>query len=172
MRGKKSRLVRQNQKSKSSYSAGNPARGSMLNNIKWLTQRITQLIVWPLGLFLIPFTLAQIGQVVGIWVEIDKMWTREFYLIFTIWFMISRFVFALVWIPGTIWLVDQGVKFGFFWFKPERRNYESPTVDKSGTIIGIVVVFVMVIILAEFAIRLYTFTAPPYLPPPSTEPIL
>lgn len=136
-----------------------------MNTIKWFTERVTGLIVYPTIFLLIPFVLAKIGQFAGLWMIVDNVYAST--VIYWILFIVTRGVFALLWVQFSQWFMEKGTRFGFFWFKPERPSRSTEAyVDKSSEIVGVTLFFVLALIAAEFAIRLTTLTFPPFLPPP------
>ncbi len=139
-----------------------------MQNIKSFTQRVTGLIFYPLIFIVIPYIVAKIGQLFGLWSVIDAQYLTNPFM-FWMFLVVSRAVYATVCI-----LIDMGIhKFGesqgFFWFAPEREYYSSrpDPVDQSGLIIGAAAAFFIIEFLTEFAIRISTMTDPPYLPPSS-----
>lgn len=139
-----------------------------MNAIKWVTQRITGLIYWPIAILVIPFALAKIGQVLGLWSAIDSAYLLNPWM-FWISLVVSRAVYAAACIFLDIGFHKVGKATGFFWFAEEREYYSSrpDPVDQSSYIIGGFAAICVLLCVAEFAIRVSTWTNPPYLPPPA-----
>lgn len=114
----------------------------------------------------VPFLMAKIGQSMGWWSSIDSLYLSIPWL-FWVTLVLTRVLFAAVWILIDIGFHKVGKAFGFFWFAPERKYYSSrpDSVDQSGTIIKLVGIAIEGVFVAELAIRLFTWTSPPYLPP-------
>lgn len=141
---------------------------AQMNTVKWFTQRITGLIFWPTVILGIPFVLTKIGQTLGLWSSIDTVYATIPWL-FWVLLVLTRALFAAAWIFSSMDLHRIGKDRGFFWFKVERSYYSSesdPVVDQSYFIISIGAAILIVLFVAEFAIRVVTWTNPPYLPPP------
>lgn len=140
-----------------------------MKRIKSFTQRITGLIFYPLIFIVIPFVVAKIGQLFGLWSAIDAQYLMN-PLMFWIFLVVSRAVYVTVCILLDMGIHKIGTTNGFFWFAPERESYSSrpDPVDQSGLIVGAVAIFFIFEFIAEFAIRISTMTNAPYRPPPST----
>lgn len=140
-----------------------------MERIKFFTQRITGLIFYPLILIVIPFTIAKIGQLFGLWSAIDIQYLANPWM-FWVLFVVSRAVYAAVCILLDMGIHKIGTTQGFFWFAPGLVYHSSrpDPVDQSGYIIGTIAAFCILEFFAEFAIRISTMTDPPYSPPPSS----
>lgn len=139
-----------------------------MKRIKLFTQRITGLIFYPLIFIVVPFTVAKIWQVVGLWSTVDVLYLMNPFM-FWVFFVISRAVYATVCILLGWGIHGIGTVKGFFWFAPEQEHYSSrpEPVDQSGYILGVFALFFIIEFLAEFAIRISTMIDPPYLLPAS-----
>ncbi len=140
----------------------------MFDRVKWFTQRTTGLLLFAIGVFVIPFMLAKIVQVTGLLKLIDGMFSSSSYLLlwFWVWIVLSRAVYGVgwYWLFDKVW--DLGKDHGFWWFKKDYwSSRDEEKRDKSGMILGIIAIIICVLFVAEFAIRVYTGTFPPYLPP-------
>jgi hypothetical protein len=139
----------------------------MLDRVKWFTQRTTGLLLFAIGVFVIPFVLAKVVQITGLLSLIDGMFSSGHLLLwFWVCFVVSRAVYA----GGWCWLFERtwvlGQRNDFWWFKKEHSySTESEHRDQSAYILGIIAAIGIILFLAEFAIRIYTETFPPYLPP-------
>lgn len=134
-----------------------------MKRIKSFTQRVTGLIFYPLIFIVIPFVVAKIGQMFGLWSAIDAQYLTN-PLIFWIFLVFSRAVYATVCILLDMGIHKIGTTKGFFWFAPEqmRSSHSKPDpIDQSGYIIAMVATFFIIEFLAEFAIRISTMTMPP-----------
>ena len=134
--------------------------------IKWFTQRVTLFIVLPTVLLVIPFVLAKVGQVIGLWTFIDKLYPIT--VLFAVCLVMTRWAFMFGWYKLAEQFIKWGTLQGFFWFKHERGYYhpdDSDSVDKSGAVMMWTVVFFIAFIIAEFVIRITIRSYPFYLPP-------
>ena len=134
----------------------------MLDRIKWVTKRLTMLILLGMILFLVPWSLAKVYQVTGILAWVDSLYQSHPGAGFWAAFVISRFVFGGIW-ALIIWeTFVEGEKHGFLWFKPEKHYHSSlddePNIDISLKIIGVVLFLFFAVVLAEGALRIYTNT--------------
>lgn len=136
-----------------------------MEGIKSFTQRVTGLIFYPLIFIVVPFVVAKVGQLFGLWSAIDTQYLTN-PLMFWVFFVVSRAAYATVCILLDMGIHKIGTTKGFFWFAPERDYYSSRPnpVDQSGLIVGVVATFFVIEFFAEFAIRISTMTNPPYLP--------
>jgi len=136
-----------------------------MEKIKFVTQRITGLIFWPLVIVVVPYIVAKVGQSFGLWSAIDSQYLFN-PVAFWILFVVSRAVYAVVFIAVDMGIHKIGTSKGFFWFAPEREYYSSrpDPIDQSGWIVGGSAALFIVMFYAELAIRLSTMTDPPYLP--------
>ena len=139
-----------------------------MSKLKWITQRITMLLVVPLFAVGIPFTMATIGKWLGYWEQTDSLLSSN-QVFFWVSFLVTRATFGAIWLFGSYWIGETGQKTGWFWFKPDRyySGREEYSVDKSGMIVAILAAIFILIFISEFAIRVSTLTYPPYLPPPA-----
>ena len=139
-----------------------------MEKVKWLTQRIQGLLLVAIGAFVIPFSLAMVLQITGLLKAVDGLYSSGLLIWFWVCLVVSRAAYAGAW----IWLFDRtwtlGKRHDFWWFKPER-NYGSDeeSRDYSGMIVGGIAAIILILVFAEFAIRVYTLTFPLYLPPPT-----
>ena len=138
-----------------------------MESIKSFTQKVTGLIYWPL-VVVVAYVVAKIGQMFGLWSAIDSTFVPT-PLMFWVLFVVSRAVYATVCILLDMGIHKVGTTNGFFWFAPEQEYYSSrpKSVDQSGYIIGAVAAFFIIEFFAEFMIRIFTLTNPPYLAPPN-----
>ena len=133
--------------------------------IKWFTQRVTGLIVIPTVFLVIPFVLAKTGQVVGLWVFVDRLYPMT--VLFWLSLIVTRGAFSFAWYKLATEFGDRGESNDFFWFKPEQPSFRDKpnSVDKSGDILLWAVYAIFAFVAAEFAISLSIWTYPLYLPP-------
>jgi len=82
----------------------------MLAHLKWATQRVTMILVVLLVL-VIPFVLAKLGQLLGLWVTIDNLYPEQLGT-FILLLVLSRAIYALAWAGIGYFLVDRGQKSG------------------------------------------------------------
>lgn len=131
--------------------------------IKRITQSFTGLIFWPIVIGVVPFSLAIIGDLLGLWAWVDSHYPEDIKW-FIVWMILTRALYLVVW----AYLVDNfhkvGVDKGFFWFKEEksRSSNEPEPVDKSGRIVNSIYNMVILLWFIEVVIRLSTWTFPPY----------
>jgi hypothetical protein len=137
-----------------------------VNNVKWFTQRVTGLIFWPIVVVGIPFLLAKLGQIVGLWSSIDSLYTSLPW-VFWIALVATRIGFSAAWVYSGMKLGQWGKAAEFFWFAEDRSYHSSrpEPVDQSSWILTILMLTVAAAFFGEIAIRLVTWTAPFYLPP-------
>lgn len=134
-----------------------------MDKVKWFTQRITGILV----VFIVAIVLvasAQLLKALGLWAAVDSIFAKSL-----TWFWLaivaSRALFGVAWGYSVYWIVNNGKKASFFWFKPERAFYGEEDVDQSGYFIGYAVAICLALVIVEFAIRVATLTPPPYITP-------
>lgn len=141
-----------------------------MNRVKWFTQRITMILSLTLGLLVLPYALAQVLELTTIRAWIDNLYHSGTVVIFWVIFVISRLAFSAAWFGAWYKFVDFATKAGYLWFKPDYYRRDEPSVDQSGTIVFGIAVVIIAIFIAEFAIRIYTWTDPSfYLPESAAE---
>ena len=148
--------------------AGASGKEKSMSRIKWFTQRFAGLSL--IALFLgLPLGLTKLMQAVGLISAIDALYPSTF---FWVAFIATRLAFGALWfgVFFRIWFTAE-VK-GYFWVKPKKSweinpapEPESP--DLTPYIVGAPFLCAIIVIFAEFAIRVYTFTMPPFSPPPT-----
>jgi hypothetical protein len=139
-----------------------------MNAIKQFTRSVTLFIVIPTVVWVIPFVMAKIGQLIGLWAFIDHLYPMA--ALFWLSLVVTRVAFMYGWYNLGEQFVEQGQEHGFFWFKPDRYPHhqdDEPSVDKSGEILMYVMIVIFAFVFAEVAIRLSIWAYPFYLPPPS-----
>lgn len=136
----------------------------MLAHLKWVTQRVTGILLVLSGLAL-AYGLAMLGQLSGIWPVIDGLYPGSL-AAFWVLFAISRGLYGVLFIWLISLLKTRGERSEWFWFKKEKSYgwNDPPSVDKSMDIVAGVIVVWIVVVLSEFAIRLATATLPPFMP--------
>ncbi|MFC1621995.1 hypothetical protein ACFL13_01230 [Patescibacteria group bacterium] len=131
--------------------------------LKELTQSITGIL---LALLIVGFLIivAQVLKITGFLAFIDNLYPNNLVGFWAL-LAISRIGYsafcgwALEYI--TSWLQDVG----FFWFKPGKNRYyeEEYSKDKSGLIVGLVLLAALAFIIGEILIRICTWTRPLYM---------
>ena len=132
----------------------------MIARFKWATQRVTMILV-VLIVLAIPFVMAKLGQLLGLWGGIDRLYPEQLVL-FILLSIVSRAIYGLAWIGLSLLLINEGEEHGWFWFKHEPSYSDKPGVDKSGDILGALLIIAIVLGISEVAIRLSTATLPPW----------
>ena len=138
----------------------------ILAAVKWVTQRITGILVGILVL-VVPFSIAWVLNLLRLWGTIDSLFlkNREWFWVLLV---ASRMLFGACCIGVCLALVALGKRKGFFWFRPERSSFHHDyevnrvTVDKSGEIFLYFVWALLLSCAGEFVVRLVTLLPPPY----------
>ena len=134
-----------------------------MKGIKRFTQSITLLIVIPFTVFLIPWAIAKLLQLIGLWSAVDNLFPQYLGWFWSV-FIATRYIFAAAWgLLGHLF-IKYGKKYGFFWFEKNNSydGYHKSTVDKSWEIFMIIFVAALVLVIAELAIYLSTGMVPPF----------
>jgi hypothetical protein len=134
-----------------------------VNKIRWFTRRITGIILLMMIGLVIPCILAKIGQVFGLWVYYT---TAHPAILSVILYLVTRIVFICAWVILSALLIYIGQKQGFFWFRHDPFEYfyeddededdEDDFVDKSPDIVIATFLFIVVCIITEIEIAMWT----------------
>lgn len=150
----------------------------MLAGIKRFTQKTTTITLILLLLLVVPGILLALFIRTGLVSWVDTLYASPvFPALFWVLLVITRGAFVGGWIGIGSWLVNEGERRDFFWFKPqstwqrerlEREAREAKeSVDKSSDIFMWIAIPFIAFVVSEFLLRLFSSTFPPYLPPPN-----
>lgn len=127
--------------------------------VKYITQRVSIFIIAFLALYAIPWGLAQLGLLVGYWQFLDSFYPKHPWIFFAA-FIMTRLLFGSMCIVISVFIAELVSMTGYLWF-PRRKPQEKQEAteeykDQSFIIFFVVWVAVVLIMLSEVAIRLYT----------------
>lgn len=134
-----------------------------MNHIKKITQSITGLLQLALAGTL-AYAIAKVMEVTGLIAWIDGLYMVENITAFATAMVISRLVYFVVVIIGTVLVSDRLEKEEYFWVKPtdSYSHSKNQSRDHSGLIVMIFIAIVFATIIGEFLIRLITHTDPSF----------
>ncbi len=134
----------------------------MMASPRSVTRQITQILVWTIWLGAVPFPLAQLLGLTGVlgWVNGWYVGNRP---LFWVLYITLVGVYGMACALSCWWLVDRGIRDGWFWFKPRRTRYQEDDVDKSGLIVAGITAVILLFLCYGFGLWFYSGIQPPFI---------